>query len=158
MKSSNREIERKFLVRNNDFKNGAKKEFYQQGFLSTDKERVVRVRVAGTKAFLTIKGANKGIVRTEFEYEIPVSDAKILLDEICEKPVISKYRYTVLTGGCQWEVDEFLDENKGLILAEIELETEDQSFTKPDWLGDEVTEDSRYYNANLVKVPYRKWK
>ncbi len=151
------EIERKFLVTNNDFKKSAKGILYRQGFLSIQKERVVRVRLAGDKGFLTIKGITKNMTRTEFEYEIPSEDAKILIDQICQKPVISKYRYKVMESGSLWEVDEFLGENEGLILAEIELNSESQKFGIPDWLGEEVTHDSRYYNANLVSSPFKNW-
>lgn len=131
---------------------------YQQGFISTVRERVVRVRIAGSRAFLTIKGISKGPERREFEYEIPVEDAKILLEEICEKPIITKYRYTIPVLDLIWEVDEFLNENKGLIIAEVELQNEDQSIYRPEWLGPEVTNDSRYYNSNLVKFPFSVWK
>jgi adenylate cyclase len=158
MKNSNKEIERKFLVVSDDYKKLASGILLQQGFLSTVKERVVRVRTAGTKALLTIKGISKGAVRTEFEYEIPPEDAKVLLDEICEKPVIKKYRYTIPWGSLKWEVDEFLGENEGLIIAEIELEEENQTFEIPDWVGKEVTDDPKYYNSNLVKFPFSRWK
>ena len=151
------EIERKFLVKNEDFKKSAQGVFYHQGFLNTVKERVVRVRVVGDKGFLTVKGITKGAVRTEFEYDIPVDDAKIMLETLCEKPTIKKYRHKIPWGDLFWEVDEFLSENKGLVVAEIELQHEDQKFTLPDWIEEEVTGDPKYYNANLVKKPYSSW-
>ncbi len=151
------EIERKFLVKNEDFKKSAKGVFYHQGFLNTVKERVVRVRIVGDKGFLTVKGITKGAIRTEFEYDIPVDDAIIMLESLCEKPTIKKYRYKIPWGDLFWEVDEFLDENKDLIVAEIELQHEDQKFTLPDWIGEEVTGDPKYLNSNLVKKPYSSW-
>ena len=149
------EIERKFMVKEGDWcKQKAAK--YRQGYLSTVKERTVRVRTVKDKGYLTIKGIAVGASRMEFEYEIPRQDADTLL-EICEKPLIEKNRYKIMHGGFVWEVDEFFGENQGLIVAEIELESEDQHFTKPDWVGKEVTGDSRYFNANLIKTPYTKW-
>jgi CYTH domain-containing protein len=129
---------------------------YRQGYLSTVKERTVRVRTVEDKGYLTIKGIAMGASRMEFEYEIPRQDADTLL-EICEKPLIEKNRYKIKHGGFVWEVDEFFGVNQGLIVAEIELESEDQFFSKPDWVGKEVTGDSRYFNANLIKNPYAKW-
>ena len=149
------EIERKFKVKEGDWcKQKAAK--YRQGYLSTVKERTVRVRTVEDKGYLTIKGIAIGASRMEFEYEIPRQDADALL-EICEKPLIEKNRYKIMHGGFVWEVDEFFGENQGLIVAEIELENEDQYFSKPDWVGKEVTGDSRYFNANLIKNPYSKW-
>jgi CYTH domain-containing protein len=116
----------------------------------------VRVRTIEDKAYLTIKGIAIGAARLEFEYEIPRQDADALLD-ICEKPLIEKNRYKIAHGGFVWEVDEFFGENQGLIVAEIELQSEDQYFPKPDWVGPEVTTDPRYFNANLIKNPYTKW-
>ena len=152
------EIERKFLVKNDDFKKQAKAEIYHQGFLSTDKKRIVRVRISKGKACLTIKGISKGALRQEFEYEIPVNDAEYIINEICKKPTILKKRYRIPWGGFIWEVDEFLNENEGLVIAEIELDTEDQAFDLPDWIGKEVTSNKKYYNAYLVKHPYTTWK
>ena len=149
------EIERKFMVKEGDWcKQQAAK--YRQGYLSTVKERTVRVRTVEDKGYLTIKGIAIGASRMEFEYEIPRQDADKLLD-ICEKPLIEKNRYKVAHGGFVWEVDEFFGENQGLIVAEIELESEDQFFSKPHWVGKEVTGDPRYFNSNLVKNPYTKW-
>jgi CYTH domain-containing protein len=149
------EIERKFLLKNNTWPHDNVMK-YRQGYLSSVKERSVRVRIAGEKGWLTIKGSSVGASRMEFEYEIPFQDAGMLLD-ICEKPLIEKNRYKVVHDGFTWEVDEFFGENQGLVIAEIELESEDQEFTKPDWIGEEVTDDPRYYNASLVRNPFKKW-
>jgi len=149
------EIERKFLVKNNTWRE-AKAIKYRQGYLSTLKERTVRVRTLEDKGYLTIKGIAVGATRMEFEYEIPRKDAEILLD-ICEQPLIEKDRYTIEYGGFVWEVDEFFGENTGLIIAEVELASEDQEFPLPDWVGEEVTEDPRYFNSNLGKNPYTHW-
>ena len=149
------EIERKFLVKKGVWRNQTATN-YRQGYLSTVKERTVRVRTIEDKGYLTIKGISIGASRLEFEYEIPGQDAGALLD-ICEKPIIEKSRYKVEHGGFVWEVDEFSGENLGLIVAELELESEDQYFPKPDWIGEEVTGDPRYFNSNLIKNPYSKW-
>ena len=127
-----------------------------QGYLNSVRERTVRVRIAGGKGYLTIKGIRVGASRPEFEYEIPVEDAEMLLD-LCEKPLIEKNRYRVVEGDFTWEIDEFFGENRGLVIAEIELEHEDQEFSIPDWIGKEVTDDPRYYNASLIKNPYKTW-
>jgi len=150
-----KEIERKFLVKEGAWRNG-KGTRYLQGYLNSAKERNVRVRTMENKAYLTIKGIAIGASRMEFEYEIPLQDADELL-EICEKPLIEKIRYKVQEGGFVWEVDVFLRENQGLIVAELELESEDQEFPKPDWVREEVTEDPRYFNSNLIKNPYTNW-
>ncbi len=152
-----KEIERKFKVINNGYKEHSKGELYRQGYLSTHFERVVRVRTAGGKGYLTIKGANTGAIRKEFEYEIPLNEACEMLENLCQKPIIEKYRYKVHYKGFVWEIDEFLGENEGLVLAEIELQHECQSFCIPDWIGEEVTGDIRYYNSNLLKNPYNRW-
>ena len=149
------EIERKFRVKKGVWRD-KKATKYRQGYLSIVKERTVRVRTIEDKGYLTIKGISIGASRLEFEYEIPRQDADALLD-ICEKPLIEKNRYKVENGGFVWEVDEFFGENQGLIVAELELENEDQYFPKPDWIGEEVTGDPRYFNSNLVKNPYTKW-
>jgi CYTH domain-containing protein len=151
------EIERKFLVIANDYRTFSPGVRYRQGYLSTAKERVVRVRTVGQQAFLTIKGINVGAVRPEFEYEIPRQDAEQILENICEKPILDKIRYRVKHSGFIWEVDEFLGDNAGLVIAEIELADENQSFIKPDWVGAEVTGDPRYFNSNLIKNPYKSW-
>ena len=150
-----KEIERKFLVKEGPWRN-TKGTKYLQGYLNSAKERNVRVRTMEDKAYLTIKGIAIGASRMEFEYEIPLQDADELL-EICEKPLIEKTRYKVQEGGFVWEVDEFFRENQGLIVAEVELESEDQEFPKPDWVREEVTGDPRYFNSNLIKNPYINW-
>jgi adenylate cyclase len=152
-----KEIERKFLVAGDAWRGLAQGTRYRQGYLSTVKERTVRVRSVGSKAYLTIKGITKGISRTELEYEIPLRDADTLLEELCERPLIEKDRYRIPVAGLTWEVDEFFGDNAGLILAEVELQEEGQAFHKPDWVGKEVSDDPRYYNANLIANPYRNW-
>lgn len=152
------EIERKFLVKDARYRSLGPRLSIRQGFLSTDKERVVRVRIHGKKAFLTIKGITKGISRAEYEYKLPITHAKFMLDHLCIQPIIEKFRYNVNIEGFTWEIDEFTGENEGLIIAEIELLKDDQQFPKPDWIGEEVTGDVRYYNASLVKNPYKSWK
>lgn len=152
-----KEIERKFKVKSTEYKNLADGVYIHQGFLSTEKERVVRVRIKGDEGFLTIKGVTKGATRTEFEYKIPIKDAEHLLSELCIKPSIQKFRYHISFKGFVWEVDEFLGENKGLTIAEIELEDEDQRFEVPGWVGEEVTSDPRYFNSNLIANPFSDW-
>lgn len=152
------EIERKFLVLNDNWKMLGQKTLLRQGYLSAMPDRVVRVRIENGEAALTIKGRTTGAVRGEWEYSIPLEDAQVLLDEICERPLIEKYRYRIPYQGMIWEVDEFLGDNAGLIVAEIELDNEEQAFIKPDWVGEEVTHDVRYLNANLLRNPYLSWK
>lgn len=153
------EIERKFLVSSDAFKTEAFKEnTIAQGYLSSVPERTVRVRIKGDKGFLTIKGISSasGLSRFEWEKEIPVEDAKKLL-LLCEKGVIDKTRFEVKVGNHIFEVDEFHGENKGLTVAEVELQSETETFEKPDWLGEEVTNDNRYYNAYLSNHPFTGW-
>lgn len=153
------EIERKFLV-DGDFKPYSFKTIrIVQGYLSSVPERTVRIRVKETKAFLTVKGKtdDSGISRYEWEKEIPVDEAKELL-KLCEPGVIDKNRYLVKVGAHVFEVDEFYGENEGLVIAEIELKSGDEPFEKPEWLGKEVTGDACYYNASLIKSPYKSWK
>jgi CYTH domain-containing protein len=150
------EIERKFLVTDTQWRQAPGTRI-RQGFLNRDKQRTVRVRMSGAKAYLTIKGVSRGAARLEFEYEIPTADAEALL-ELCDGPLVQKIRHTLEYKGFTWEVDEFLEENAGLIVAEIELPAEDQPFERPTWLGREVTHDPRYYNANLAAHPYREWR
>lgn len=153
------EIERKFLVTNNSFKLEAfKKSYLKQGFLNSDKNRTVRVRITDEKAFLTVKGIsnNSGTMRFEWEKEIAINDAINLL-LLCEEGIIEKNRFFIKSGKHIYEVDEFLGDNEGLFLAEIELEYESESFFKPSWLGVEVTGDVKYYNAVLSKNPYKNW-
>lgn len=151
-----REIERKFLVQGDVWKREGTATVMRQGYLSTDPERVVRVRVEGNQAALTIKGKSAGAVRGEWEYAIPVADAEELL-ALCPRPLIEKSRHRITHAGMLWEVDEFYGDNAGLVVAEIELQSEDQQFEKPDWVAEEVTQDARYYNSNLLKHPYRNW-
>lgn len=149
------EIERKFLVIGDAWRD-APPVFYSQGYLNRDKARTVRVRIAGEEAFLTIKGTSVGARRAEFEYPIPLWDARELL-ALCEQPLIEKNRRKILHEGFIWEIDEFLGENLGLVVAEIELPAEDAAFTKPDWVGAEVTDDARYFNSNLSRTPFTHW-
>jgi CYTH domain-containing protein len=151
------EIERKFLVKDDSWRSLATGTKYRQGYLNSTKERVVRVRTIDDKGFLTIKGITTGATRVEYEYEIPDAEATAMLDELCEKPLIEKNRYKIALGGFTWEVDEFFGENQGLIVAEVELESEDQAFEKPVWIGEEVTGDPKYFNSNLIQNPYLKW-
>ncbi len=151
------EIERKFLVVDDRWRERATGVRYRQGFLSTEPERAVRVRVAGSTGTLTIKGLGAGARRAEFEYPIPVEDAERLLDAICKRPLIEKVRYTLKVGAHTWEVDVFEGENDGLRIAEVELENEDEELEIPDWVGEEVTGDPRYFNSSLVANPYETW-
>ena len=152
-----KEIERKFLLKDDSWRSLSSGRICYQGYLSSTKEHVVRVRIIGEKGFLTIKRFISKRQRMEFEYEIPIEDAREMLDEVCEKPLIEKKRYRIEHQGMVWEIDEFLGANQGLILAEVELEQENQFVEKPEWIGAEVTEDPRYLNINLVKHPFSKW-
>ena len=152
-----KEIERKFLIVGDDWRDAAEGTFFRQGYLSTVKERTVRVRSKGGRGFLTVKGVSVGATRSEFEYEIPIDDADEMLDSLCERPIIEKTRYQVSCQGFVWEVDEFAGDNAGLIVAEIELASEDQEFPRPSWVGQEVTDDPRYFNANLIAHPFKAW-
>lgn len=151
-----KEIERKFRVAS-DWQPPGEGTAYEQGYLSRHEERTVRVRREGEHAKLTIKGANQGISRAEYEYAIPVADADAMLRELCEQPTIKKTRYKIEHAGKTWEVDVFEGENAGLRIAELELGSEDEAFETPAWVADEVSDDPRYYNANLVKHPFSKW-
>ncbi|MEW6708785.1 MAG: CYTH domain-containing protein [Candidatus Riflebacteria bacterium] len=153
-----KEIERKYLVKSDEFKKLAKGTSYRQGYLSTVKERTVRVRTIDDKGYLTIKGITVGASRVEYEYEIPAKEADDMLSNLCEKPLIEKNRYKIPFAGLTWEVDEFFGDNDGLIVAEVELESEDQKIEKPAWVGEEVTTDPRYFNSNLTKNPFKNWK
>jgi len=152
-----KEIERKFLVKGDVWKALAQGTMYRQGYLNSAKERTVRVRTVGDKAFLTIKGITVGATRAEYEYEIPFDDCNALLDNLAEKPFIEKKRYKIPFEGLIWEVDEFFGDNQGLIVAEVELQSEEQQIPKPEWVGDEVSGDPRYFNSNLIKHPFTKW-
>lgn len=149
------EIERKFLVTGDGWRS-APSERLSQGYLCHEPERTVRVRITGEKAFITIKGVTQGATRQEFEYPIPVADAQALL-ALCGAGQIDKFRHRFEHAGKTWEIDAFLGDNQGLVVAEIELNSEDEAFDKPDWLGAEVTHDARYYNANLSTLPYSRW-
>jgi adenylate cyclase len=150
------EIERKFLVRRELWAPDSAGTLYRQGYLSREHGRTVRVRRAGERAFLTIKGASHGIVRAEFEYEVPLADADELL-ALCHQPLIEKRRYLAPYRGHTWEVDEFLGANAGLWVAEIELDEPNAAFASPPWIGLEVTDDARYLNSNLVDHPFSQW-
>lgn len=150
------EIERKFLVIGNEWRD-AVGTIYRQGYITSDARRTVRVRIAGDRGFLTIKGATVGLTRSEFEYAIPVEDAMQMLDTLCDRPLIEKTRYVLKRGNLIWEIDEFVGENQGLILAEVELSDENQSVELPPWIGAEVSHDPRYFNAALSKNPFTRW-
>ena len=154
-----KEIERKFLVKNEDYKTKKilEKVDIQQGYITLDKEKVIRIRIANHKAFLTLKGLATKITRHEFEYQIPVDEAREMLEIFCFSPIIRKIRYIVGYQQMKWEIDEFQGKNAGLKIAEVELDSEEQKFEKPDFIGQEVTHDCRYYNFNLVKSPYNSW-
>lgn len=149
------EIERKFLVTGNDWRT-ADGQRIVQGYLNRDKQRTVRVRIAGAQAFLTIKGMTSGATRAEFEYPIPLADAEALL-ALCDGPLIDKIRHRVYHEGLVWEVDEFFGDNAGLVVAEVELSSEDQAVALPSWVTTEVTADSRYFNSSLATHPFRRW-
>ncbi|MES2299978.1 MAG: CYTH domain-containing protein [Pseudomonadota bacterium] len=151
------EIERKFLLRGEAWRALGQPVLLRQAYLSSDPARVVRVRTQGERAFLTIKGPSVGAVRAEWEYPIPLADANEMIEHMCESAPIEKYRRRIAHAGHVWEVDEFLGANAGLVVAEIELESEDQVFDKPDWVGEEVTSDARYFNSNLLRHPYTDW-
>ena len=151
------EIERKFLVNGDHWRSLGTGEYYKQGYIPTQDQTTVRVRIVGDRGYLAIKGENEGIVRAEFEYPIPLDDAEIMLTTLCRPPFIEKIRYRIPQGDLIWEIDEFSGENQGLIIAEVELQTEHQAIALPDWIGQEVTADPRYYNSNLVNHPYQCW-
>jgi adenylate cyclase len=151
------EIERKFLVRGDGWRALGQPVLLRQGYLSSDPARTVRVRIEGGEAALTIKGKSVGATRGEWEYPIPLGEAAELLDRLCEQPLIEKYRSRIALGGHTWEVDEFLGANAGLIVAEIELGSEQESFALPAWVGEEVTGDARYYNSSLIRLPFSQW-
>ncbi|MFA7361703.1 MAG: CYTH domain-containing protein [Candidatus Kapaibacterium sp.] len=153
-----KEIERKFLVNPKLWESAEKPAgvFYRQGYILAEPGKTVRVRIAGNAGFLTIKGAAEGISRDEFEYEIPLKDAEEMLDKLCGSEVVKK-RYKVFYGGKLWEVDVFEGGNQGLILAEIELKSEDELFDVPEWIDKEVTGDLRYYNSYLSMYPFKGW-
>ena len=152
------EIERKFLVVNDNWRELADSgTVYTQGYLVGSGQSSVRIRIEGDNAFINIKSATLGIRRQEYEYHIPVSDATEMLETLCEKPLIRKIRYHLNIEEFLWEIDEFDGENKGLIVAEIELKNETEEFLRPDWIGEEVSHDPKYYNVSLVKCPFSQW-
>ncbi len=149
------EIERKFLVKGDAWRQHSPA-LYRQGYLNSDKHRTVRVRVVGDTGLLTVKGLTQGVTRQEFEYEIPVADASELL-VLCEQPLIEKYRHLVEHGQHRWEIDEFLGDNAGLVVAEIELENAEEAFDRPSWLGSEISHEPKYYNSALCEHPFKNW-
>lgn len=153
------EIERKFLVNKNKWEVAEKPggEFYRQGYLLTDPTKTIRVRQTSDKGFLTIKGLSVGATRPEYEYEIPSQEARELLDQFSVAE-LSKIRYKIPLDHLIWEVDEFLGENEGLLVAEIELNSEEEKFGIPDWIDREVTGEEKYYNSNLTILPFNNWK
>ena len=152
-----KEIERKFLIDLNELGSLNNGIVIKQGYISTTSKTVVRIRVAGKHAFLTLKGENKGVIRTEFEYEIPIEDANEIISELCNGPIVEKIRYLIPYSGHTWEVDIFHGENDGLVVAEIELSSEDQGFERPPWVTTEVSGDPRYYNSSLLDNPFKSW-
>jgi adenylate cyclase len=152
------EIERKFLPASDGWRGLGEATLMRQGYLSSDPLRTVRVRIEGERAAITIKSKSTGATRGEWEYEIPVADAAELLERLCEQPLVEKVRHRIAHADHTWEVDEFLGRNAGLVVAEIELGTEDEAFEKPGWIGQEVTGDARYYNSSLIRLPYSTWK
>jgi CYTH domain-containing protein len=152
-----REIERKFLVKNDSWKSDCQGLPCRQGYLVTDEDITVRVRILGDEGYLTVKGRTEGIARDEFEYRIPLADAEALLRSMSRGGIVEKVRYHVMFKGFTWDVDEFLGGNSGLVLAEVELADEEQYPELPDWLGQEVTGDVRYYNAYLAGKPFTTW-
>ena len=152
------EIERKFLVRDTSWKDNVRRSIViKQGYLSTDPDRTVRIRIKGDQGVLTVKGRSQGVSRAEFEYEIPRDDAEAML-LLCNDVPIEKVRHEILVGGKLWELDVFEGANQGLVLAEIELADENEVFELPSWVEKEVSEDVRYYNSYLSKTPYATWK
>ena len=152
-----KEIERKYAVDTAAWKPQGAGIHFKQGYLNSQKERVVRVRIEGDRAKLTVKGPSIGVTRSEFEYAIPVEDAALLLDNLCEQPLIDKHRHKEIHGGKTWEIDVFHGDNEGLVVAEIELASEDEKFEAPAWAVREVSSDPRYFNSNLLKHPFRNW-
>jgi adenylate cyclase len=152
------EIERKFLVSGESWRDAVESETRMvQGYVANNQSATVRVRVAGDRAFLTIKGMMHGASRSEYEYPIPPADAEAMLDELAISPPIDKVRHRVRCGDHVWDLDVFAGENAGLVMAEVELDSEDETFEMPDWAGREVTGDKRYYNVNLSRNPFSRW-
>jgi adenylate cyclase len=153
-----KEIERKYLVRPGAWAPQGAGTHFKQGYLNSQKERVVRVRIEGSAAKLTIKGVTTGVTRSEFEYAIPVDDATILLDQLCEQPLIDKHRHVEQHGGRTWEIDVFHGDNEGLVVAEVEVASESDRIDLPAWAASEVSSDPRYFNSNLLKNPFKNWR
>lgn len=152
-----KEIERKFLIKRELWQPQNQGQEIRQGYLSLDPERTVRVRTKGAKGYLTIKGKNQGISRTELEYEIPYEEACQMLEELCLRPLVEKTRYLEQHGQQLWEIDIFAGDNEGLAVAEAELPSEDTVLALPIWIDREVSGEVRYYNSSLIKLPYKKW-
>jgi adenylate cyclase len=152
------EIERKFRLQNDSWRAEiSASTLLRQGYLANTARASVRVRIAGPQAWLSVKAMSASIARAEYEYLIPVEEAQQMLATLCEGPLIEKWRHRVLHGPSEWEIDEFLGENAGLVIAELELKTEEECFVRPAWLGSEVTSEERYYNFRLAQYPYRLW-
>ena len=151
------EIERKFLLSSDAWRALGVPIRYTQGYLNRIPGRTVRVRIAGDRAYLTIKGPPHNLARAEFEYQVPLDDARYMLEHLCERPHIDKMRRRIPVGAHVFEVDEFLGDNAGLVVAEVELQHQSEPFERPAWLGTEVTSEARYSNSNLVMLPYSKW-
>ena len=153
-----KEIERKFTVINDSWRAHVKSSArYRQGYMGQADKASIRVRLENDRALLNIKSATLGVERLEYEYEIPVADANEMLDRLCEKPLIEKTRFFVDHDGHEWEVDVFEGDNEGLVVAEIELDSADEQFSRPEWAGEDVSHDTRYYNVCLVTHPYKDW-
>lgn len=152
------EIERKFLVADTAFLSELAGVAFKQGYIPGKEGPTVRIRIEGARAVITLKGLTTGISRSEYEYEIPIEDAEEILEELCERPFIDKTRYILVWQDQVWAVDVFAGDNAGLVIAEVELHSEEEKVEKPPWVGAEVSGDSRYYNANLVHNPYCQWR
>jgi adenylate cyclase len=152
------EIERKFKVLNDSWRSEiCRSTLLRQGYLANTARASIRVRLAGYEGWLSVKSMTRGVSRAEYETTIATSDASEMLDTLCDRPLIEKWRHIVVHEGSDWEIDEFLADNAGLIIAELELESEQQPFVRPSWLGAEVSDDERYYNFRLAQLPYRRW-
>jgi len=152
-----KEIERKFIVLDKSYKDLGGYKYCIQGYIPSTNEPLIRIRTIGNKSYLTMKSDVNGITRLEYEYQIPNQDAKDLLELFCKESIVEKNRYTIYYKSTLWEVDEFLGKNNGLVVAEVELESEDQPYDKPEWIGEEVSIDKKYYNYNLSTKPYKEW-
>ena len=151
------EIERKFLVLDQSYRKKSKRRLFRQAYIPMEGLNTLRIRIIGKKAYLTVKGKSEGMSRLEFEYSVPLDHAQAMMDGLCHKPFIEKVRHEYRYKGHLWEIDEFMGENEGLIVAEIELSSEDEAFVKPSFIGDEVTGNHRYSNSQLALKPYKSW-